>query len=232
MYYNMDPMKGMMQMPMNFPPMYGNPYPGYMPYYQPPTSYYYDPNFYKAPEEGEMYPQQTEQHNSEEMNKIHDFLKDVLADKPPGNEKKPVKSVETGKEEDTLSKLLGIQITPPEAKHEKEHDGKERDDREPAWSGFLTWKSLKRVAVDGFSESIDMEDYAINIISLVEFKDIYLKDKHTMVLEPSNNISLGIFKDYIRQLNSRVGVAMNSKHLMYVMPKSADSDKIQHISEE
>jgi hypothetical protein len=46
----------------------------------------------------------------------------------------------------------------------------------------LTWKSLKRVAVDGYTESVDMEDYAINIISLVEFKDVYLKEKHTMVL--------------------------------------------------
>lgn len=77
-----------------------------------------------------------------------------------------------------------------------------------------------------------MEDYAINIISLVEFKDIYLKDKHTMVLEPSNTISMGVFKEYIKQLRTRVGVGMNSKHLMYVMPKSNDSDQILPIRED
>jgi hypothetical protein len=62
-YYGMDPMKGMMPMQMNYP-MYGNPYPGYIPYYQPPNPYYYDPNYYKGPEEGEMYPHQTEQQSS------------------------------------------------------------------------------------------------------------------------------------------------------------------------
>jgi hypothetical protein len=53
-----------------------------------------------------------------------------------------------------------------------------------------------------------------------------------MVLEPSNSISSAIFKEYIRQLRTRVGVAMNSKHLMYVMPKSCDSDQIQPIGED
>jgi hypothetical protein len=73
-YYSMDPnmKQGMMPMQMNYPPMYGNPmnYPGhYMPYYQPPPQgYFYDPNYYKAPEEGEMYPDPIEQQNSEEIN--------------------------------------------------------------------------------------------------------------------------------------------------------------------
>jgi|LakMenEpi03Aug12_release.lakeMendotaPanAssembly.Ray.scaffolds.fasta_scaffold2290725_1 hypothetical protein len=53
-----------------------------------------------------------------------------------------------------------------------------------------------------------------------------------MVLEPSNSISSAIFKEHIRQLRTRVGVAMNSKHLMYVMPKSYDSDQIQPIGED
>lgn len=53
-----------------------------------------------------------------------------------------------------------------------------------------------------------------------------------MVLEPSNSISSAIFKEYIKQLRTRVGVAMNSKHLMYVMPKSNDSDQIQSIGED
>lgn len=79
-----------------------------------------------------------------------------------------MKSAETGKEEDILSKLLGSEAKlTPESKNDKEPEGKEREDREPAWSGFLTLKSGKRVAVDGFSESVDMEDYAINIISFV-----------------------------------------------------------------
>ena len=57
-----------------------------------------------------------------------------------------------------------------------------------------------------------------------------MKDKNLMVLEPSNNISSGIFKDYIKQLKNRVGIAMNSKHLMYIMPKSAECDKIEPIN--
>lgn len=51
-----------------------------------------------------------------------------------------------------------------------------------------------------------------------------MKEKNVMVLLPSNNISSNIFKEYINQLKSKVGVAMNSKHLMYIMPKSAESD--------
>ncbi len=52
-------------------------------------------------------------------NHIHEFLKDVLAEKPPGNEKKPIKSVETGREEDILSKLLGSEAKLPESKVDK-----------------------------------------------------------------------------------------------------------------
>jgi hypothetical protein len=36
-----------------------------------------------------------------------------LSDKPSGNEKKPIKSVEAGKEEDILSKLLGSEAKLP-----------------------------------------------------------------------------------------------------------------------
>ena len=44
----------------------------------------------------------------EEDDNIHDLLKDVLSvDKGAGNEKKPVKGEENGREEDILSKLLG-----------------------------------------------------------------------------------------------------------------------------
>lgn len=90
-YYGME-MKGMNPpMHMNYPPpMYGNPYPGYNmppPYYQPPP-YYYDQNYYKAPEEGEMHHsyQPEQPHSADEINNhIHEFLKDVLAEKPPGN---------------------------------------------------------------------------------------------------------------------------------------------------
>jgi hypothetical protein len=61
-----------------------------------------------------MHQYQPEQHNSDEINNnIHEFLKDVLADKPPGSEKKPIKSVESGKEEDILSKLLGSEAKLP-----------------------------------------------------------------------------------------------------------------------
>ena len=79
----------------------------------------------------------------------------LSSDKTPVNEKKPVKSGEMGREEDILSKLLGneAKIT-PDSKGDKSKEAKEKEDREPAWSGFLTWKGLKRVAVDGFSDSL------------------------------------------------------------------------------
>ena len=41
----------------------------------------------------------------------------------------------------------------------------------------MTWKGLKRVAVDGYSDFTELEDYAINIVSLIEFKDVIMKDK-------------------------------------------------------
>lgn len=46
----------------------------------------------------------------------------------------------------------------------------------------MTWKGLKRVGVDGFSTNTELEDYAINIMSLIEVKDLVLKEKSTMVL--------------------------------------------------
>jgi hypothetical protein len=83
---------------------------------------------------------------------------------------------------------------------------------------------MKRVGVDGYSSKAELEDYAINIVSLIEFKDAVFKDKNFMVLEPSNNIGKVIFKDYIKQLRSKVGVAFNTQFLMYVMAKSPESD--------
>lgn len=53
-----------------------------------------------------------------------------------------------------------------------------------------------------------------------------------MILEPSNYIGAEIFKEYIRQLRTKAGVAMNSQYLMYVMAKSPESDQIEMIGEE
>lgn len=52
-----------------------------------------------------------------------------------------------------------------------------------------------------------------------------------MVLEPSNNISSGTFKEYIKQLSKKVGVGINSKYLMYIMSKSPESEEIEPINE-
>ena len=59
-----------------------------------------------------------------------------------------------------------------------------------------------------------------------------LEEKNVMVLEPSNNIGGVIFKDYIKNLRNKVGVAFNSQFLIYVMAKSADSDKIARIEDD
>ncbi len=59
-------------------------------------------------------------------------------------------------------------------------------EREVSWSGFLTWKGLKRVGVDGFTLSKEPEDYVINVTNLVEAKDIVTKERATMVLWPES----------------------------------------------
>ena len=53
-----------------------------------------------------------------------------------------------------------------------------------------------------------------------------------MVLEASNNFGNAIFKDYIRHLGDRVGVAMNSQYLMYIMGKGEHSESIEKIGED
>ena len=91
---------------------------------------------------------------------------------------------------------------------------------------------MKRVGVDGHSNKTEPEDYAINIVSLIQFKDAVFKDKNVMILEPSNNIGKLIFKDYIKQLRNKVGVAFNTQFLMYVMAKSPEADQIQPIEDD
>ena len=41
-----------------------------------------------------------------------------------------------------------------------------------------------------------------------------------------------MFKEYIKQLGNRVGVAFNSKYLMYVMPKCPEADALEIITED
>jgi hypothetical protein len=92
-FYGMDGgMKlGMMPMHMGYQ-MYQNPMypmPPYPNYY--PQPYFYDQNYFKGPEEGEMYQQghnqpPVQQTQENENNNFHDFLKDVLAvDKDVGS---------------------------------------------------------------------------------------------------------------------------------------------------
>ena len=90
------------------------------------------------------------------------------------------------------------------------------------------------MAVDGHSSSIECDDYNVNILSLIEFKDMALKEKNVMVLEASNSIAKGNFKEYVNQLKNqgKAGVAMNSQHLMYVMAKSPEADLIEPINED
>ena len=50
------------------------------------------------------------------------------------------------------------------------------------------WRTQKRVGVDGLTKKVEPEDYSINISSLIEFKDMVLRDKNVMILEASNSI--------------------------------------------
>ena len=218
------------------PPMYpGRGYPPhpYMPnpYYPPPPYAFYDqPYPYYKPEEPERQNHSAPSQDKEDSN-IHDLLKDVLAgDKDPKSEKKPAKKEEEGREEDILSKLLGNESrSVPEDKEKKEQ---RREDREPSWMGFLTWNGQKRVGVDGHSSKVELEDYSINIKSTIEAKDMVLRERNFMVLEASNSIGRQTFREYVRGLEGRVGVALTSQYLMYVMAKSREAGELAEIGEE
>jgi hypothetical protein len=53
-----------------------------------------------------------------------------------------------------------------------------------------------------------------------------------MVLEASNSTGAAVFKEYVKQLRAKVGVAMNSQYLMYVMAKSEHSDQVEVINDD
>lgn len=57
-----------------------------------------------------------------------------------------------------------------------------------------------------------------------------LRDKNVMVLEASNNMGRQVFSEYVKGLQSKVGVALTSQFLMYVMAKSKISDEIAEVS--
>ena len=57
-----------------------------------------------------------------------------------------------------------------------------------------------------------------------------LRDKNVMVLEASNNMGRQVFSEYVKSLQSKVGVALTSQFLMYVMAKSKISDEIAEVS--
>ena len=56
-----------------------------------------------------------------------------------------------------------------------------------------------------------------------------LNERHTMVLEASNSFGSQTFQEYVQQLKSKVGVAMSSQFLMYVMAKGEQADSIERI---
>ena len=86
------------------------------------------------------------------------------------------------------------------------------------------WKGQKRVGVDGHCNKVDLEDPNINIVSLIEFTDMVLKEKNVMTLEISNSTGKTVFKDYTKNLKKRAGVAMSKDYLMYIMGKCEQSD--------
>jgi hypothetical protein len=57
-------------------------------------------------------------------------------------------------------------------------------------------------------------------MNLIDFKDIVMKEKATMIIEPSSSIYETQFKEFIKALRSKVGVSFTSNLLMYVMSKS------------
>ena len=54
-----------------------------------------------------------------------------------------------------------------------------------------------------------------------------MKEKATMIIEPSSSIYEAQFRDFIKALRSKVGVSFTSNLLMYVMSKSKESDDIK-----
>lgn len=81
--------------------------------------------------------------------------------------------------------------------------------------------------MDGFSRRVELEEYSINVVSLVEFKDMAVRDKHTMVLEGGSKMGRQTFEEYRRALRERAGVAMSKEYLMYLMGKGPGSDRFE-----
>lgn len=157
---------------------------------------------------------------------VHDLLQSVLEKSENASiEKKPVKTSTNSDQNasDIVSKMLGNDREP------EDHGGLK--EREVTWSGFLTWKGLHRVEVDGFAESKELEDYVISITHMIDLKDMILKEKTTMILACGSPIHEGLFKEYLRALKGRAGVSVSSSSsaLMYILTKSKESDEIQEI---
>lgn len=141
----------------------------------------------------------------------------------PNIEKKPVKTSNNNDQNasDIVSKMLGQSNEPEEHGLFKE--------REVTWSGFLTWKGLHRVEVDGFAESKELEDYVINITHVIDQKEVILKEKTPMILACGSSIHETLFKEYLRALKGKAGVSSTPHSLMYIMTKSKETDEIENI---
>lgn len=113
--------------------------------------------------------------------------------------------------------------------HDRYEDNGYFKEREVTWSGFLTWKGLHRVEVDGFAESKELEDYVISITHIIDLKDMILKEKTTMILACGSPIHEPLFKEYLRALKGKAGVSSTPHSLMYILTKSKESDEIQEI---
>ncbi len=53
-----------------------------------------------------------------------------------------------------------------------------------------------------------------------------------MVIEPTNSISEATFKGYRTMLKDKVGVAMTSKYVIYIMGKSDAADELEKITDQ
>lgn len=144
-----------------------------------------------------------------------------MLDDNPKNKGTKVPAKNEGKDEDPadiITKMLG------KGDEEGEIDSNEdaEHDNEPNWSGFLVWKGEKRTGVDGYAKEKDAEvefgDYSVSINSVIDPADIILKErKNMMTLEPTNSIAEPTFKEYLKLLKGRVGVAVTKTWLIYVM---------------
>ena len=108
---------------------------------------------------------------------MFNLIQSMLGD-PSDKPKPPQKKEDDGEDaSDIISKMLGNKELEEGEEEEPEKEENNFRDREPNWSGFLTWRGNRRAGVDGYMivGECEFSDYSINVTSLVTNDHVVMK---------------------------------------------------------